>query len=98
MKSVLDRHYLKSDPSLVVRVEVPSRVTLWVPKVIDMEDEDFAGSRVYVAIDDAEKASMHQGTPLMFEMLHMIYLDAGQSIWACTRDQALIGIQIDTVN
>lgn len=98
MHSILDRHYLKSDPSLIVKVDAPSRITLWVPLIIDMEDEDFSGSRVYIAIDDSDKASMHEGTPLMFEMFHTLYLEAGQAIWACTRDQALLGIQVDVIH
>jgi len=93
----LDRYYLQSDVEVIVRVGVPSRVTLWVPATIDMENEDFECSRVYVTINDEDKCRLWKGTPLMFEMFHTFELDAGQVIWACTRDQALVGIKIESL-
>jgi hypothetical protein len=93
--SILDRYYLQSDPEIIVKVAAPSRVTLWVPSYIDMENETITASRVYITIDDIEKCILWKGTPLMFEMFTTLTLNAGQAIWACTRDQALVGIQID---
>lgn len=91
----LDRFYLQSDPEPIVVVQEPSLVTLWIPITVDMEDETFENSRVYVTIDDPEKCRLWKGTPLMFEMFHTFHLEAGQAIWACTRDQALVGIKIE---
>jgi hypothetical protein len=95
--SKLDRYYLQSDPEIIVKVTAPSRVILWVPSYIDMEDETFEASRVYITIDDMEKCLLWKGTPLMFEMFTTLTLDAGQVVWACTRDQAILGIQIDPI-
>jgi len=93
----LDRYYLQSDPEVIVKVAVPSMVTLWVPQSVDMEDETFECSRVYITIDDEDKCRLWKGTPLMFEMFHTFELGPKQAIWACTRDQALIGIKIESI-
>lgn len=98
MMSKLDRFYLKSSPEVIVKVDVPSMVTLWVIPAVDMEDETFESSTVYVTINDEAKCRLWKGTPLLMNRAHFVHLDAGDSIWACTRDQALIGIQIDTKN
>lgn len=94
----VDRYYLQSDPEVIVRVDSPALVTLWVPTVIDMEDESFENSRVYVTIDDSDRCRLWKGTPLMFEMFHTFQLEKGQVIWGCTRDQALIGIKVESVS
>lgn len=93
----LDRAYFQSDPEVIVHVDKPSLVTIWVPSVVDAEDETFENSRVYITIDDEEKCRLWKGTPLMFEMFHTFNLDAGQAIWACTRDQALVGVKVESV-
>jgi hypothetical protein len=93
----LDRFYLQSDPEIIVKVNVPSKVTLWVPSIIDMENEDYECSRIYITINDEDKCRLWKGTPLMFEMFHEITLQADEAIWACTRDQALIGIKIESI-
>ena len=96
--SKLDRFMLKSSPEVIVKVSVPSMVTLWVVPRVDMEDETFDSSLVFITINDEEKCRLWKGSPLMTNKLHFIHLEAGDSIWACTRDQALVGIQIDSQN
>lgn len=96
--SQLDRFYLKSSPEVIVKVNVPSMVTLWVVPTVDMEDETFESSLVYITINDEEKCRLWKGTPLMTNRLHFLHLAAGDSVWACTRDHALVGIQIDSQN
>jgi hypothetical protein len=96
--SQLDRYYLKSSPEVIVKVQVPSLVTLWVVPVVDMEDETFESSMVYITINDETKCRLWKGTPLMTNRLHFLHLEAGDSVWACTRDQSLVGIQIDAEN
>lgn len=96
--SKLDRAYIKSSPEVIVKATAPSLVTLWVPLSSDMEDETFESSRVYITINDEPRCRLWKGTPLTFERLHFLHLEAGDSIWACTRDQAFVGIQVDPVN
>lgn len=96
--STLDRFMLKSSPEVIVKVSAPSMVTLWVVPRVDMEDETFESSLVFITINDEEKCRLWKGSPLMVNKPHFLYLDAGDSIWACTRDQALVGIQIDSQN
>lgn len=98
MTTTLDRYYLQSDPEVIVHVEVPSLVTLWAIDSVDMEDESFECSRVYITINEENKCRLWKGTPLIFGMFHRIPLEAGDSIWACTRDQALVGIQIESLH
>lgn len=95
--SILDRYYLQSDPEPIIQVSSPSVVTLWVPHSVDMEDETIECSRVYVTIEEEEKCRLWKGTPLMFEMFHKFNLEAGQRVWAVTRDHALVGIQVDPI-
>lgn len=96
--SKLDRFMIKSSPEVIVKVDVPSLVTLWVVPRVDMEDETFESSLVFITINDEEKCRLWKGSPLMTNKLHFLQLDAGDSIWACTRDQALVGIQVDSQN
>lgn len=94
MSTKTGRLMVTASPSEMFTAERHCRVEFWVPAIISAEQFDQDASVVFFSLREDE-CTVEQGTPVLFDSVIHVVLDAGETIWAVTSNMAYAGFVVE---